>query len=84
MSREQLIAQNLDAQTTPSTTLVVYNVDPQLDTSRGGTDGLRKRLAEAEELAHEIGSQVIKHTWILDSIAACKLKPLRLCSSPGV
>ncbi|KAM7521740.1 hypothetical protein LguiA_011642 [Lonicera macranthoides] len=85
VSREQLMAQNLDAQATPSTTLVVYNVDPpQLHTSRGGSDGLWKRLAEAEELTHEIGLQVIKHTWILDSIAACKLKPLLLYSSPGV
>nr|DAD32066.1 TPA_asm: hypothetical protein HUJ06_010917 [Nelumbo nucifera] len=35
-----------------------------------------KRRREAENLAGEIGAKVIGHTWLLESIAACKLQSI--------
>ncbi|CAO2840484.1 unnamed protein product [Amaranthus hypochondriacus] len=52
-----------------STSVVVYN-----DDSTEVNEVLQRRV-EAEKLAMESGSQVIAHTWILDSIASGLLKP---------
>lgn len=49
----------------PSTTIVVYNGD-SIEVNE---------VLNAEKLASESGSQVIAHTWILDSIASGALKP---------
>lgn len=59
-----------------STTLVVYNVDPvQPYTMDKGNSVVLQRHRTAEELATEFGCQVLKHIWILESIAACTLHP---------
>lgn len=57
--------------------LVVYNIDPPQGCKLGEEVSiLWQRLSEAEDLAANTGYQVIGHTWILESIAACKLQPL--------
>ncbi|PSR89781.1 BRCA1-associated RING domain protein [Actinidia chinensis var. chinensis] len=71
--KEQLFAQSHDALATPSVTLVVYNNDCKLEI---GGSIVSKRRVVAENLADEIGSEVIAHTWLLESIAACELQPL--------
>ncbi|CAI0385826.1 unnamed protein product [Linum tenue] len=59
------------------TTLVVYNLDPPPGCKLGEEVSiLWERLNEAEDIAAKTGSQVIGHTWLLESIAACKLQPL--------
>ncbi|XP_058761913.1 BRCA1-associated RING domain protein 1 isoform X2 [Vicia villosa] len=56
--------------------LVVYNIDPPQGCKLGEEVSiLWQRLSEAEDLAANTGYQVIGHTWILESIAACKLQP---------
>ncbi|KAJ8552995.1 hypothetical protein K7X08_020388 [Anisodus acutangulus] len=73
---EQLICQTGAAQATNSACLVVYSSDPPLGCAFGEESNvLLQRLAQAEELAKPIGCQVIQHTWILESIATCKLVP---------
>ncbi|KAL2900258.1 BRCA1-associated RING domain protein 1 [Bienertia sinuspersici] len=54
----------------PSTTIVVYN-----DDSTGEANEVLLRQVDAEKLALESGSQVIAHTWVLDSIASGALQP---------
>ncbi|CAL5432595.1 unnamed protein product [Camellia sinensis] len=76
-SKEQLVAQGQDTQTTSSGTLVVYNNDT-MQGRRLEEEGsvVLQRLEVAERLGDEIGSQVIiAHTWLLESIAASKLQP---------
>ncbi|KAK4281323.1 hypothetical protein QN277_012834 [Acacia crassicarpa] len=56
--------------------LIVYNLDPPQGSRLGDeVTILWERLNEAEDLAATSGSQVVGHTWILESIAACKLQP---------
>ncbi|KAI9085760.1 hypothetical protein K1719_032174 [Acacia pycnantha] len=58
------------------TKLIVYNLDPPQGSRLGDeVTILWERLNEAEDLAATSGSQVVGHTWILESIAACKLQP---------
>lgn len=72
-NKEQLAALSSPAQGS-STTLVVYNVDP-LQYAMGKEESvLLQRLRTAEDLATEFGCRVLKHTWILESVAACKLQ----------
>uniref|UniRef100_A0A251JLN8 RING-type E3 ubiquitin transferase BRCA1 n=1 Tax=Manihot esculenta TaxID=3983 RepID=A0A251JLN8_MANES len=60
----------------PSKTIVVYNLDPPQGCKLGEEVSiLWQRLNEAENLAAKIGSQVIGHTWVLESIASYKLQP---------
>ncbi|XP_057963551.1 BRCA1-associated RING domain protein 1 isoform X2 [Malania oleifera] len=74
-SKEKLMAQGHEVETTP-TTLVVYNLDPPQGCDLGDeVSVVLHRLEEADTLAAEIGSRVIPHTWLLESIAACKLLP---------
>lgn len=76
-SEEQLVKQNHSAQGTQPSSLVVYNYDvPQGCMFEEENSILQQRLAEAEDLAKQIGFQTVQHTWILESIAACKLVPL--------
>nr|XP_027188299.1 BRCA1-associated RING domain protein 1 isoform X2 [Cicer arietinum]XP_027188300.1 BRCA1-associated RING domain protein 1 isoform X2 [Cicer arietinum]XP_027188301.1 BRCA1-associated RING domain protein 1 isoform X2 [Cicer arietinum] len=56
--------------------LVVYNLDPPQGCKLGEEVSiLWQRLNGAEDLAANTRGQVIGHTWILESIAACKLQP---------
>ncbi|VFQ86267.1 unnamed protein product [Cuscuta campestris] len=56
--------------------LIVYNCDPlRVSMPDAERSIVPKRLEEAEDLAKQSGSLVIKHTWILESIAACDLVP---------
>lgn len=80
-SKEELVPQNCDGQAAPKI-LVVYNLDsPQGCKVGEEVDILWKRLTEAQDVSANIGSQVIGHTWLLESIAACQLQPL---FSPGL
>ncbi|KAK2978135.1 hypothetical protein RJ640_029129, partial [Escallonia rubra] len=75
-SKDQLVALSYGGQVTPKT-LVVYNLDRPKGCSLEDEGSIMlQRLEQAEDLADKIGSQVIGHTWILESIAACKLQPL--------
>ncbi|XP_059297836.1 BRCA1-associated RING domain protein 1 isoform X1 [Lycium ferocissimum] len=75
-TKEQLICQTGATQATNSACLVVYNSDPPRSCAFGEESNiLLQRKAKAEELAKQISCQVIQHTWILESIATCKLVP---------
>lgn len=74
-SEEQLVKQNHAAQETQPSSLVVYNCDLSQGCFEEKIRILLQRLAEAEDLAEQMGSQTVQHTWILESIAACKLVP---------
>ncbi|XP_039003713.1 BRCA1-associated RING domain protein 1-like [Hibiscus syriacus] len=57
-------------------TVIVYNLDaPQGSELGEEVTIIWQRVSEAEDLATRIGGQVIGHTWLLESIAACKLQP---------
>ncbi|XP_050208239.1 BRCA1-associated RING domain protein 1 [Mercurialis annua] len=74
-NKEKVLEQSHE-QATFSRTLVVYNLDPPLGCKLGEeVTILWQRLSEAENLAAKIGSQVIGHTWLLESIASYKLQP---------
>ncbi|EEF35848.1 brca1 associated ring domain, putative [Ricinus communis] len=74
-SKEKVVEQSHN-EATPSRTLVVYNFDPPLGCKLGEeVTILWQRLSEAEDLAAKIGSQVIAHTWLLESIASYKFQP---------
>ncbi|XAR58664.1 Histone-lysine N-methyltransferase [Bertholletia excelsa] len=73
-SKEELVAQ-----TTGSVTLVVYNNDViQESRIKAGDSTVLQRQEVAEKLGGETGAQVIAQTWLLESIAACKLQPFGL------
>ncbi|PHU13450.1 hypothetical protein BC332_14655 [Capsicum chinense] len=75
-TNEQLISLTDAMQATSSACLVVYNSDPPRGCAFGEASNiLLQRQAKAEELAKPIGCQVIQHTWILESIATCKMAP---------
>ncbi|KAK1397917.1 hypothetical protein POM88_007780 [Heracleum sosnowskyi] len=76
VNKDHLVSQICVAKKT-SKTLIVYNAD-QIDHCTSGDEDSRvlEILETAEDLAQRIGSRIIKHTWILESIAACKLQPL--------
>ncbi|KAG7989683.1 hypothetical protein I3843_03G251200 [Carya illinoinensis] len=76
-SKEEVVAQSCDDQVVLSRILVVYNLDsPQGCKVGEEVDILWKRLTEAQDVAADLGCQVIGHTWLLESIAACNLQPL--------
>ncbi|KAM7496135.1 hypothetical protein LguiA_020549 [Lonicera macranthoides] len=57
--------------------LVIYNDDPTHESNYGDENYiLSKRLRKAQKLADMIDSRALPPSWILDSIAACNLKPL--------
>lgn len=74
-SEEELVEQRHDL-LSPSTTLIVYNLDPpqgcKLDEE---VSVIWQRTNEAQDLAAKVGSQVIGHTWLLESISSYKLQP---------
>ncbi|XP_010264933.1 PREDICTED: BRCA1-associated RING domain protein 1 [Nelumbo nucifera] len=71
------VSQGSDALATPIT-LVVYSLDPPQTCNLSEFSVIDKRCREAENLAAEIGAKVIGHTWLLESIAACKLQSIDL------
>ncbi|KAF5726998.1 protein BREAST CANCER SUSCEPTIBILITY 1 [Tripterygium wilfordii] len=76
-SEEELTVQKHDKQAASSKQLVVYNLDPPQGSKVGEEISyMWERLSEAENLASKMGSEVVGHTWILESIAAYKLQPV--------
>ncbi|WVZ06883.1 hypothetical protein V8G54_020229 [Vigna mungo] len=74
-SKEELEAQRHECKVNSPKFLVVYNLDPPQGCKLGEEVSiLWQRLNDAEDLAANT-LQVIGHTWILESIAACKLQP---------
>lgn len=72
---ERMIAERHNEQAI-STLLVVYNQDsPQGCLAEEASSSLLQRFEDANNLATKIGSLVIPHTWILETIAACRLLP---------
>ncbi|KAJ7972614.1 Protein BREAST CANCER SUSCEPTIBILITY 1-like protein [Quillaja saponaria] len=75
-SKEELVSKSHDCRLTPSKLLVVYSLDPPEGCKLGDEVSiLWERLKEAEDVADKTGSQVSGHSWILESIASCKLQP---------
>ncbi|CAA7050302.1 unnamed protein product [Microthlaspi erraticum] len=58
-------------------TMVVYNIDPPPGCALGEeVTIIWERANEAEALSTKTGSQVVGHTWLLESIAGYKLHPM--------
>ncbi|GLT42278.1 hypothetical protein SLA2020_162890 [Shorea laevis] len=77
VSEELLGCNTHDQAAALSNRVVVYNLDPPEGSELGEEVSIMwQRINEAQELATKIGGQVIGHTWLLESIAAYKLKPL--------
>lgn len=78
-SKEEVMAKSSggpDGQGAPKT-LVVYNIDPPEGSKLGEeVTIIWERLNEAQDIAGLIGSQVIGHTWLLESIAGYQLQPI--------
>ncbi|CAJ1900010.1 unnamed protein product [Sphenostylis stenocarpa] len=73
-SKEDLEEQRQECKVNSSKLLVVYNLDPPQGCKLGEEVSiLWQRLNDAEDLAANT-LQVMGHTWILESIAACKLQ----------
>lgn len=66
-SKEDLMAKVHDGKTSVKDILVVFNLESPNGCKMGD---------EAKTLAAEIGSKLVRHTWILESIASSKLQPL--------
>ncbi|KAJ0469481.1 putative chromatin regulator PHD family [Helianthus annuus] len=77
-TRDQLLLSSHEEDTKANVnevTLVVYNADFSYNPGFEDETALKCRvLDEAEDLAQEVGCQVVPHIWILDSIA-CGLQP---------
>lgn len=75
-NKEHLVSQSCDAKGT-FRTLIVYNADHINQCTSGDKDSHVLEIPEAaEDLAQKIGSRVVQHAWILESVAACKLQPV--------
>lgn len=60
-----------------SSTLIVYNADPPEGCQLGEEVSIYwQKINEAEDLAASSGARVVNHTWLLESVAACKLQKL--------
>ncbi|CAM0903821.1 unnamed protein product [Alopecurus aequalis] len=65
----------LDKAGLSSTSLILYNMEvPPASNQNTVEEVLEKRRAEAEELAATVGCRALAHTWLLDSIAFCKVE----------
>ncbi|GFP81199.1 protein breast cancer susceptibility 1 homolog [Phtheirospermum japonicum] len=73
VARDHAISSNKS----PATTFIVYSVEPP-DQSRpsNGNSILNQRRAQAEALATSSGALVASNSWILNSIAGCKLQEI--------
>ncbi|KAE9621890.1 hypothetical protein Lal_00032766 [Lupinus albus] len=75
-SKEELEAKRHEFVAAPWKLLIVYNIDPPQGCKLGEEVSiLWQRLNDAQDLAANTGYQIIGHTWILESIAACNLQP---------
>ncbi|PIA36294.1 hypothetical protein AQUCO_03400293v1 [Aquilegia coerulea] len=74
LMEEILLSQGCDAESECSTRIVVYSLNAPSEREPKNISLLTKR-EEAERLAVQTRSWAIGHTWILESIAACKLQP---------
>ncbi|KAL8240736.1 hypothetical protein R6Q59_014091 [Mikania micrantha] len=76
-TKDQLLSSNQAGVELDQTTFVVYNADLSICYEFEDEHSIKiQRLAAAEVVAQESGSQVVGHTWILESIAACNLLPV--------
>lgn len=74
-SMEQMIAERNETLTT-STCFFVYNFGSREGCiSETASSPYMQRLAKAQNLTEGCDSRVLPHTWILESIAACRLLP---------
>jgi BRCA1-associated RING domain protein 1 len=65
----------LDKDGLSSTSLILYNMEvPPGGGQENIEEVMEKRRSEAEELAATIGCRALAHTWVLDSIASCKVE----------
>lgn len=65
----------LDKADLSSTSLIVYSMEPPQGSDPDTlNEVIKKRMAEAGELAATIGCRAIPHTWLLDSIASCTVQ----------
>lgn len=71
------VSQDSETQTPSSTTIIIYNRDapPSCDSAQLSSV-MEQRQVDAEALAAKTGSQAFDRTWLLESIAACKLQSL--------
>lgn len=74
---EELVEhKNGGEQTAQTKMVVVYNLDaPQGSELGEEVTIIWQRVSEAQDIATKLAGQVIGHTWLLESIAACKLQP---------
>lgn len=56
--------------------LIVYSVEPPQKYNLDSNEVIDRRRFEAEVLADASGCSLATSSWIIDSIAACKLRPL--------
>lgn len=74
--KEDMGSQISNSKITPAMNVVIYNRDlPQSCNSGQLSSVIGQRHGEAEAFAAKTGSQVVDHTWLLESIAACRLQP---------
>ncbi|KAJ8899539.1 hypothetical protein K2173_018513 [Erythroxylum novogranatense] len=74
---EQELVTPIQEQADSSRKLVIYNLDPPQGSMLGEeVTIIWQRLNEAQALASKLGFQVVGHTWLLESVAACKLQPV--------
>ncbi|XP_073004975.1 protein BREAST CANCER SUSCEPTIBILITY 1 homolog [Typha latifolia] len=60
-----------------SLTIIIYSIEHSGKSNCSNDPSVfDRRRAEAQDLAEASGSRIASNTWIIDSIAACKLKPL--------
>ncbi|KAF5180142.1 Breast cancer susceptibility 1-like protein [Thalictrum thalictroides] len=74
LMEEMLLSQGCDTESESSTRIVVYSLNAPSGSEPKDISLLNKRQ-EAEGLAVQTLSWAVGHTWILESIAACKLQP---------
>lgn len=74
--KEDMGSQGSNSKITPAMNVVIYNRDPPQDCKSSQLSSIiEQRHGEAEAFAANTGSKVVDHTWLLESIAACRLQP---------
>ncbi|KAF9606902.1 hypothetical protein IFM89_029501 [Coptis chinensis] len=79
VTEDMLTSQSRDREAESSTRLVVYSLELPPEPQTDDLIFMKQRYEQAEKLANETRSWVLGHTWILESIAACKLQPFSCC-----
>ncbi|KAL6516196.1 hypothetical protein OROGR_019501 [Orobanche gracilis] len=78
-SLDEIVERKHDHRSISTTFVVFCNDYPQGCVAKEASSFVFKRLAEAEDVCKDIDARVIPHTWILESIAACRVLPVPLC-----